>query len=303
MGLGHLSGGRFKGSNALGVSADGSTVVGFDSGGLMFRWTQATGMTALHPSRWGQATGVSANGTVVVGYTSHDAEVFRWTAEGGMVVLGSIGFVDDPAPSIAADGLTIVGAEKSGPNDYDAEAFRWTAAQGLVRLGVLPNITGHPLEGRYSYATDVCGDGSIVVGTTVAHVEGQRGLHPDARAFIWDEANGMRSLQSVLVDLGVDVAGWELESAVAISADGYTIIGSGTDPSGTYANWIATIPEPAALLLPAAAVFLCACRRGARDALFIGRRDPALNPLRRLEGAGDGAIMEGAHSRCSDAVD
>ena len=47
--------------------------------------------------------------------------------------------------------------------------------------------------------------------------------------------------------LGVDLAGWSLASATAISADGFTIVGNGVDPDhpGALRGWIAVIPEPA----------------------------------------------------------
>ena len=43
---------------------------------------------------------------------------------------------------------------------------------------------------------------------------------------------GMVSLKETLIGAGLDVSGWNLYSAQAISADGFTIVGSGTNPSG-----------------------------------------------------------------------
>jgi hypothetical protein len=46
-------------------------------------------------------------------------------------------------------------------------------------------------------------------------------------AFIWDFAHGMRDLKSVLeTEHGLDLAGWQLNSAVAISDDGLVIAGT-----------------------------------------------------------------------------
>ena len=47
-----------------------------------------------------------------------------------------------------------------------------------------------------------------------------------------DELNGMQSLETYLIDLGIDLAGWHLDSALAISADGTTIVGYGGNPYG-----------------------------------------------------------------------
>ena len=103
VGLGDLPGGLFY-SDASGVSADGSVVVGSSksasSGGTgtgrteAFRWAQATGMVGLGDLPGGlfysDASGVSADGSVVVGVSegANGREAFRWTQATGMVGLG-----------------------------------------------------------------------------------------------------------------------------------------------------------------------------------------------------------------------
>ena len=67
-------------------------------------------------------------------------------------------------------------------------------------------------------------------------------------AFVWDEANGMRSLQTMLEDGGVDMTGWTLTSATGVSDDGKTIVGYGTH-NGNTEGFVAVIPEPSTVAL------------------------------------------------------
>jgi probable HAF family extracellular repeat protein len=111
---------------ALGVSADGSVVVGgaLNAAGYRraFRWTEASGMQDLGtlPGGYGSlAWGVSADGSVVVGYARDSAwqpRAFRWTAASGMEDLNityahllTNGSVLLEARAISPDGRYIVG--------------------------------------------------------------------------------------------------------------------------------------------------------------------------------------------------
>lgn len=244
--LGYLPGGDGQDSVALGISSDGATVVGGSDSALgyqAFRWTSGGGMVGLGDLAGGDfqsgARDVSADGSVVVGSSvgALGNEAFRWTSGGGMVGLGDLagGSFSSGAQSVSADGAVVVG---SGVSASGNEAFRWTAAGGMVGLGDLPG-------GSFSsFATDVSADGSVVVGASNAASGNE--------AFFWTEALGMVSLRDYLIDLGLDLTGWTLSSAQAISADGYTIVGTGTNPSGQSEAWIANVnpvPEPSAALL------------------------------------------------------
>jgi probable HAF family extracellular repeat protein len=89
-GLGFLPGG--SNSNAFGVSADGTVVVGQGHDMLnlqqAFRWSAANGMVGLGflagGGGWSTATGVNADGSVVVGSANSDPsccqQAIRWTA-------------------------------------------------------------------------------------------------------------------------------------------------------------------------------------------------------------------------------
>jgi probable HAF family extracellular repeat protein len=103
-------------------------------------------------------------------------------------------------------------------------------------------------------ARGISADGSVVVG----YASGSSSFHT---AWVWDETNGMRELQQVLTDLGIDLTGWSLEEANAISADGLTIAGAGINPLGNYEAFVATIPEPSTGLLVSIGLTGLATRR------------------------------------------
>ena len=251
VGLGTLTTNGYY-SFASGVSADGSVVVGrSDTGGLSrseaFRWTQETGMVGLEDSGGSyygdsNAGGVSADGSIIVGngygikVNENGAsrnELFRWTESSGIVGLDFL--TGGEAKAVSADGSIVVGY--SG-----AEAFRWTQETGIVGLGFLNNSS-------ISVANDVSSDGSIVVG------------YSGGKAFRWIQSDGMVSLKETLIGEGLDVSGWTLTSANAISADGFTIVGDGINPSGKYEAWVADlepIPEPLTILGSIAAIAFAA---------------------------------------------
>jgi probable HAF family extracellular repeat protein len=251
-GLGSMGGG-FQTTTAFGASADGSVVVGKGTNAAgfeqPFRWTAsagAEGLGILAGFTDGTATAASADGSVVIGSSltitsSPTSRAFRWTAASGIVGLGPSN-VRSGAIDISDDGTAIVGFQGT-------RATRWTAG-GNTDLGSLPSFESFAANG-------VSADGSVIVGEASA-------INPTSRSapFIWDQANGMRSLTQVLADLGVQVpAGWELQSANAISADGLTIAGTGADPAGKFEGWVAVVPEPVALPLLAAAFGMFALRR------------------------------------------
>ena len=138
------------------------------------------------------------------------------------------------AHGVSADGSVIVGGSYSESTSH--QAFRWTAETGMVSLGSFGGINPS------SFARDVSADGSVIVGNSY--------VVSTSQAFIWDSENGMCNLKDVLVDnYGLNLAGWTLELAMGISDDGFTIVGYGINPDGNYEAWVATVPEPATLLL------------------------------------------------------
>lgn len=208
-------------SRALGISADGSVVVGYYEFGdrfvqrreQPFRWTEAGGIVGLGqpPGRsTSRAVDVSSDGNVIAVQTEiiGNIEGFRWTATSGMVSIGNC------VPlGISADGNAIVG---HFVNNNSREAFRWTPATGIIGLGHVP---GHIA----SEALAVSGNGNVVVGRSR--------ITNEFEAAIWTENGPARLLQDVLTnDYGLDLTGWRLWQANDISEDGSVVVGWGTDP-------------------------------------------------------------------------
>jgi len=242
VGLGKLS------SGATGVSADGSIVTGqfYDgSQSEMFLWTAAGGlvpegaMEDLHSTLGGNVTGISGDGTVVVGTYYHVGGVYayRWTASTGFVALPHLsnGGYAGRANGISADGNVVVGFEYNPGGPGIIYPTVWTTGSNTV--ATLKDPSGNLVQGE---ATGVSADGSVVVGS------GEFVGSNEPEAFIWDAADGVRSVQSVLVadNLGSALTGWTLTSATSISSDGTTIVGNGIDPQGNSESWIAHLNAP-----------------------------------------------------------
>lgn len=253
VGLGALATGPGKSSAANGVSGDGSVIVGSTSSPNTtsfeaFRWTESSGMVGLGDLPGGQfrsgANSVSPDGRVVVGQGNgvNGPEAFRWTQETGMIGLGDLsgGLFSSVAYAVSDDGNTVVGYGygENGTPFGDHTAFRWTESGGMVSLGALSNAcTGQDLC-AYSEAFDVSADGTVVVGQSRVETG-------NTEAYIWDQANGMRRISSILEDdLGIDLGGWRLLTAYGVSSDGLTVVGHGFDPNGNVQGWIAHVPEP-----------------------------------------------------------
>jgi probable HAF family extracellular repeat protein len=188
VGLGELPSGTFA-SAALGVSADGSVVVGYSStvvGTEAFRWTQAGGAVGLGDlpggSLFSEPRGISADGSVVVGKSSSESgpesEAFRWTQGGGMAGLGVLpGFTSSLAYGVSTGGSIVVG---NSSDVTGSEAFLWDATHGMRSLrDVLVNDygLGASLAGwSLTSANDISADGQFIVGS---------GTNPSGDAEAW----------------------------------------------------------------------------------------------------------------------
>ncbi len=228
-------------SSALGVNIDGAVVVGAstlttagESPWQAFRWTEALGLQnlgSISPNSYSEARATSHDGTVVVGGTYVPApkvgdydvfHAFRWVLSNpatGAGVFTDLGPATYEAWAVNNDGSVVVGIG-------NRHAFRWTQAGGAVDLGVLPGHTN-------SMATAVSADGKVVVGISSSNfitptfpVAGPQFDRNGSRAFRWTQATGMRDLNTLLADTGVDLTGVTLIAALGLSHDGKTISGT-----------------------------------------------------------------------------
>lgn len=211
LGLGTLGGAD---SNAFGVSANGTVVVGHSrpAAGFphAFRWTNA-GMVDLGTLGGGEsgAFGVSADGSVVVGYsfTAGNTEIhpFRWV-NNSMTDLGTLGGSWAYAYAVSGDGATVVG---NGflPGDANSHAFRWNS-NVMTDIGTL--------GGANSEARGVSSNGSVVVG--FADTAGG-----NVRAFRW--------IGNVMTDIGT--LGGVDSQAFGVSGDGSIVVGAAKTAGGT----------------------------------------------------------------------
>ncbi len=235
-GLGDLDGGSFD-SAARDVSDDGQVIVGFGnstSGREAFRWTGGTmsGLGDLNDGAFqSEAHAVTPDGALVTGYgTPGPQRIFTWDAVNNLVdyYLSSSAWAHD----VSAGGNTLVGQlNASFVNQATSFPYRRAALwNGGVISVIGPEITGGS-EGYDTVFYGVTPDASLAVGSF-------RVSSPTHAAVSHDAFNGVRNLKSVLTTNGIDMTGWQLTAATAISADGSVIVGYGTNPDGQTEAWV-----------------------------------------------------------------
>lgn len=177
------------------------------------------------PTDYGSApVAMAADASVVV--ANRGSFAFRWS--GGVSTWLDVppGAWNGVAHGLSADGQVTVGQAGSA-------AVRWLGTSVEV-LGSWPGATS-------TRAIDASADGSVIVATAfmpTGHI-----------ALVWDEANGLRTLRSVLEAAGVSAGSWQLTDAGAISDDGTRIAGTGINPDGDREAFVAEV-DVAAIALP-----------------------------------------------------
>ena len=217
-------------SEAYGLSADGSTVVGA-SDQRAAKWENNEIYHLEDPSldsHSSVATSVSENGAVIAGslYKGNGSVAFTWNAKRGIKELPNPFSNRAEATAISADGTTVVGNilfESEERLEAISRPFRWNAQQGMRLLSYPPLVES---EGELrSEARSVSADGCIVVGY-VEEVEESQVIE---RAFLWNSDGQLIDLNNLITSHGFDDHGWSLNRAVDITADGNSIVGLGNN--------------------------------------------------------------------------
>ena len=128
-------------------------------------WSQSlTWLGTLPGGNRSEAWGVSADGSVVVGSAQNAAgydHPFRWTAAGGMRDLGTLGGSESAAYGVSADGSVVVGKAQNAAGQ--GRAFRWTVGGGMEDLNT--TYANLLTPGSYlGLATAISPDGRYIVG-------------------------------------------------------------------------------------------------------------------------------------------
>jgi hypothetical protein len=225
------------GGSVAGSSFDGSIMVGsvrFSANTTQsVRWTPAGVQAITGVSTVAAASDVTPDGAYVAGIqgTSTGQWAYRWSPAGGLEIL--------PAPSgvsgtdgraISNDGSVIMG-KATLTGTADDHYFRWTAAMGPVLIMDMPG-RGRGLTSIW----DMNADGSAAVGTSLSFITAS---NPDPeRAVIWDVQHGVRDLNTVAAQLGINLDGYHLNGASAISDDGLVITGHANRPGFASTGYI-----------------------------------------------------------------
>ena len=190
--------------------------------------------TLLTPGTTGEwltteAVAVNGNGRIYIGNgTYHNGSQIAFLHNG---MTNQTYLIGDPlgpdkiwAKDLSNDGSVVVGRQESGGKQT---AFIWRQETGILSLGQIG-------EGGNDIANSVSADGAIVVGESGGH------------AFFWTAARGMMALKDLLqMEHSLDLSGWALTNATAISADGKTIAGSGLNQQPMPVNWVVMdVKEP-----------------------------------------------------------
>ncbi len=216
-------------TTVMGISADGSVVVGIDShfatgAGRAWRWTLSGGYVFLDDGGGTyQSTGafaVTSDGSVIVGYanTSPALEVAAYWDPGGSIhSIGDLGggSLHSYADAVSDDGSVIAGL---GHTANGSHAFAWTQASGITQLD--------PGSADQSDPAGVSGDGRVIVGYRDVGAP-QSSAH---EAFSWTAETGMVGLGFLPNTPGLT----ESSNASAASYDGSVIVGQSTSANADY---------------------------------------------------------------------
>lgn len=220
-------------SGAYGVNRDGSLGVGLVYLPQICRagagtWDlvnggPATALPALFgDTTYSRANAVNADGSVIVGWQDQmngQRTAAKWVNGAEELILTANGNFNGEALAVSANGRAIVG---TGYGDDSRDA--WISRDGIVTP--IGTRTGGFAGGSFT-ALGVSDDGRLVVGfARGANFFGQK-------AFVWQKNDTGASLENYMTKRGAVIpAGWSLNVASVVSADGRIIYGWGYNPKG-----------------------------------------------------------------------
>ena len=211
---------------ATNASYDGSVIVGWgqpisaNDGSRGLRWESTGSLTVLaatHSLAECEAYLINSTGQYAAGESfALDPRMFItyfpsvWNGTSGSNVPTPGGTFRGNATAISGDGQVLYC--KYETDSFDGElAYKWSSAGGVQPVN-------GPADTHYISTLACNADGSVAVGYVSTFSDS------DGFAFLMTPALGLVNLNTHLASIGVDMTGWVLRAAYAVSADG-TIIG------------------------------------------------------------------------------
>ncbi len=150
-----------------------------------------------------------------------------------------------PYTTNVADSGVIVGYDQDNTPDHFSHPFYYV--QGAAGMVILPELSGDN-QGEAIDARVI--GGNMLIGGFTSDGTTEKAVLWDSTG-IWDGSGQPMLLTALLTSAGVDVSAWSsLSRVTTMSDDGKTVAGWGIwAADGTVRGFVATIPEPSAMLL------------------------------------------------------
>ena len=247
---------RFNPHTTLGTSGNGDLVIGSFGPGLRFGdptegvlW-DASGDLVEAPSEPEGVVSffehISDDGLTLAGIRQEvlgdrvRSTAIRWTEEAGPIELVPAALLASTSrtTALSGDGAVAFGTYRLDSPEFP-RAFVVDSKHGFLDLG---NLLPDALTGSLLASSQ---DGRVAVGDVSLFGRAEGSFVTPTEAILWESGKGARRLAEILGELGVDLRGARLQSAIDVSADGTRVLGR---TSEGYA-FVAVIPEPSTAIL------------------------------------------------------